>query len=133
MDSYLFKKYIDINHFSNVYVDDCLLHIYNKGVVTTSKIKGLFTELLKKPGLSNPNSQQLTYTNNDILSYLGINNFEEVLYNSHQARYYVQDSSDLLHYARYFDVSFALKDILELIDDGIHIIPMLYHVMCKAT
>ena len=52
--SYLFNKYIETIHVSTIYVDDCLLHIYNKGVVTTSKVKGLFTVLLKKPGLPNP-------------------------------------------------------------------------------
>ena len=122
--SYLFNKYIETIHVSTIYVDDCLLHIYNKGVVTTSKVKGLFTVLFKKPGLHNTNSQQLTYINNDI-SYLGINIFKEVLYNSRQACYYVHDGSDLINYARYFDVSFALKDILGLIDDGILIIAMI--------
>ena len=78
--SYLFNKYIETIHVSNIYVDDCLLHIYNKDVVTTSKVKGLFTVLFEKPVLHNQNSQQLTYINNDISYLLGINIFEEVYY-----------------------------------------------------
>ena len=164
MGSYLFNKYIETIHVSTIYVDDdCLLHIYNKGVVTTSKVKGLFTVLLKKPGLPNPTCQQLISINNDI-SYLGINISEEggILCTSHQPGYvqHIIDSSypndhrihntsrikdgvgyltdikdlrikilkldsiDLLH-SIYFDVSFPLKDMQGLIDDGILIIAML--------
>ena len=119
--------------------------------------------LLKKPGLPNPNCQQLISINNDI-SYLGINISEEggILYTSHQPGYvqHIIDSSypndhrihntsrikdgvghltdikdlrikilkldsiDLLH-SFYFDVSFPLKDMQGLIDDGILIIAIL--------